>query len=172
MEPRDCIVRRPTVSIHWKATSKRSLLARTPETPAGSERTAWTATETSGTWETHGGPVRSRAGRRDRGTSKEAPMPPWESDSLRVLGAWESHVQGEATSAMFSGQGDMCPTQRGRPHDNRIDQSRREGKSRPETPVHLLGPFAHPAILGGDVANGEQEGRTRRGRRDRRAVRE
>ncbi len=62
IEPRACIIRRPTVSMIWKATSRRSLLARTPETPAGSERTTRAATEMLGTWETHGGPRQAKSG--------------------------------------------------------------------------------------------------------------
>src|SRR4051794_12315349 len=146
-------------------------MARTLETPAGSKRTARAATETSGTWETHGSPDRQRTGRPDRGTSKEAPTLPWESDSLIVLGAWESHVQGEATGRVFPGRGHLCPTQRRRPHDNPIDQGHREGQGRAEAPVYLLGTSAYTAVFSGDVANGEQERCAWSGRRDRRTVR-
>ena len=95
MEPRNGIDQGPTVSKVLEGYSRYSLMARILETLAGSETVAWWENAyaqnlgdlLSSYHDTYAPSDRTTEGRRR-----------WqeESDSLIVLGAWESHVHGEA----------------------------------------------------------------------------
>ena len=67
---------------------------------------------------------------RPKGPSTRRQTPRWKSDPLVVLGAWESHVHGEAAGQSEFLQGHMLYTQRQDKDVNTTEQDSRKGQIR------------------------------------------
>ena len=153
------MIRRPTGSKTWKATSRPPLEARWSETAAGSESTARPETEASRNlrdpaWSWSGAFSVEYVERMDH--PEDGKRHAWKSDPLIVLGARESRVHGEAAGQTETGSGQhRLHTRRRGNGVHTTEPDSPEGPIGPEGAFYLAGPLAHAGVPQGDLGNDE-----------------